>query len=138
MAKTLQQLVDENPDCDTFRFGDGPELCARLLNLVRSGRKTATCEDIRAYTQDDDPFPEIGRRDIALNWDGTPALMIETTEVTTRRFCDVDEAFALAEGEDETLAGWQAGHRDYFERNFGFSPEMKLMCERFRLIEDYA
>ncbi len=45
---------------------------------------------------------------------------------------------ALAEGEDEDLAGWRAGHRAYFERNGGFSPDMPLVWERFALIEDFA
>ena len=83
-------------------------------------------------------MPVPGRRDIVLDWDGVPALVIETTEVTIRRFCDVDAGFALAEGEDDTLAGWQAGHRAYFERNGGWSPDMELVCERFDLIEDLA
>ena len=80
----------------------------------------------------------LSRRDVALNWDGSPALMIETTEVTQRRFCDVDAEFALAEGEDETLESWRDGHRRYFERNGGWDPEMMLVCERFRLVEDFA
>lgn len=82
-------------------------------------------------------MPVIGRRDIALNWEGAPALVIETTEITIRRFCDVDADFALAEGEDETLEGWQTGHRAYFERNGGWQSDMELVCERFRMIEDF-
>ena len=64
--------------------------------------------------------------------------MIEPTEVAIRRFCDVDAAFALDEGEDADLAGWRAGHRRYFARNGGFEPEMKLVCEPFCLVEDLA
>ncbi len=80
-------------------------------------------------------MPVAGRRDIALNWDGSPALVIEITEVSRRRFDDVDEAFALAEGEDDDLAGWRHGHGQYFARHGGFSPDMMLVCERFRLVE---
>lgn len=83
-------------------------------------------------------MPVVGRRDIALDWDGAPALVIETTEVTIRRFCDVDADFALAEGENETLEGWQADHRRFFERNGGWDAEMDLVCERFRLVADFA
>lgn len=83
-------------------------------------------------------MPVVGRRDIALDWDGIPLLVIETTAVSIRRFCEVDAAFALAEGEDETLEGWQAGHRSSFERNGGWSHEMELVCEWFRLVEDLA
>ena len=64
--------------------------------------------------------------------------MIEPTEVAIRRFCDVDAAFALHEGEDADLAGRRAGHRRYVARIGGFEPEMTLVCARFRLVEDLA
>lgn len=83
-------------------------------------------------------MPVAGRRDIALDWDDMPALVIETIEVAIRRYCDVSKEFALAEGENETLEGWQEDHRRYFARNGGFDPEMELVCERFRLVEDLA
>lgn len=83
-------------------------------------------------------MPVVGRKDIALNWDGTPALVIETESVTLKRYCDIDEAFALAEGENDSLEGWREDHRKYFGRNGGFDPEMMLICERFGLIEDLA
>lgn len=124
------------PEAETFRFGDSKALSSELLALVRSGAKTATCGAMRDYSEAGDMLPVVGRRDIALEWDGRPALVIETLEVTIRRFCDVDAGFALAEGENDSLAGWQAGHAGYFERNGGFDPTMELVCERFRLIED--
>jgi len=110
----------------TFKFGDSEDLCNRLLDLVRQGRKTATCGALRDFESDDEEFPEIGRQDIALNWDGTPALVVETTSVETLRFCDVEESFALAEGENESLEGWQSDHQKFFTRTGGFDPEMLL------------
>ena len=83
-------------------------------------------------------MPAVGRCDIARNWDGTPALVIRTIEVTQRRFREVTEDFALAEGENESLEAWQRGHEAYFARNGGFSPDMMLVCERFELVEDLA
>ena len=138
MTKSLQQIVDENPEAETFRFGDTPKLCAEIIALVRSGTKTATCEAASAYGADGDAWPEVGRRDIALNWDGTPAVMIETVEVATRRFDEMDAEFVAAQGEFRDLAHWRAAYEAYFRRNGGFSKDMKLMCERFTLIEDYA
>ena len=120
----------------TFTFGDNEKLCDELLALVRAGKKTATCGALRDFGPGGEEMPVVGRQDIALNWDGTPALLVETVEVTTRRFCDVDADFALAEGENDTLEGWQADHQRYFERNGGWSPEMELVCERFRLVKD--
>ena len=120
----------------TFKFGDSEELSSRLIALVREGKKTATCGALREYGPGKEEMPVVGRQDIALNWDGTPALLLETIEIEHLRFCDVDEYFALAEGENETLQGWQRDHRAYFERTGGFDPEMVLVCERFRLVRD--
>lgn len=134
----LEEAKRRYPGAAAFKFGDGPELCAELLSLVRAGRKNATCGALREFEEEGEAMPVVGRRDIALNWDGTPALVIETESVVLERYCDVDEAFALAEGENDSLAGWREDHRDYFTRNGGFDPEMMLVCERFRLVEDYA
>ena len=121
----------------TFTFGDNETLCHHLLDLVRSGKKTATCGALREFGPGRDALPEVGRRDVALNWDGSPALLLETLDVFRLPFCDVDETFALAEGENDSLAGWRKDHQAYFERNGGFDNNLLLVCERFRLVYDY-
>ena len=138
MSISIEEAKARYPGSETFRFGDSRELCGHLISLIRIGKKRATCGSLNSYKDDDEPMPVVGGRDIALNWDGTPALVIETTEFTIRRFCDVDADFALAEGEDETLEGWQVGHRAFFERNGGWKADMELVCERFTLVEDFA
>lgn len=120
----------------TFSFGDSPEMADALLALVIAGTKTATCGALRDFQEGGEAMPVVGRRDVVLDGRGRRAAVIETVEVTTRRFDEVDERFAFDEGEgDRTLADWREGHRRYFERNGGFSPEMELVCERFRLVE---
>lgn len=136
MNRTVEELQAAYPGAETFRFGDNARLSAELIALVRRGRKTGTCGALRSFTEGGEAMPVVGRRDIVLDWDGTPALIVETVSVTVWRFCDVDVDFALSEGENDDLAGWQRDHRSYFERNGGFSPEMELVCERFRLVED--
>lgn len=135
MSADLDTLKRRYPGAETFRFGDTAALCATLLALVRAGKKVATCAALAEFEAGEAP-PRIGRRDIALNWDGTPALVIETVELIQCRFDEVTEAMALAEGEDDDLDGWRAGHRAYFERNCGFSSDMQIIWERFRLVED--
>ena len=132
-----EQIQAKLADSITFTFGDNEQLCNDLLRLVRTGKKTATCGALRDFECEGDAMPVVGRQDIALNWDGTPALILETLEVTQTRFCDVDESFALAEGENDDLEGWRRDHQAYFERNGGFDNEMVLVCERFRLIHDF-
>ncbi len=135
---TLDEALARYPGAETFTFGDSAALSAELLALVRAGVKTATCGALRDFEAEGEALPQVGRRDIALNWDGTPALVIETIEVAIRRYRDVDADFALAEGENDSLDGWRADHRRYFERNGGWDVEMELVCERFRLVEDLA
>ncbi len=122
---------------ESFKFGGSEALCAQLVSLVREGKKTATCGALRDFGPEGDPLPVVGRKDLALNWDGTPALIIQTIAVTQCRFCDVDESFALAEGENDDLQGWRRDHRVFFERNGGFDDQMMLVCERFSLVYCY-
>ena len=123
----------------TFSFGDSPEMADELLALVLEGRKTATCGRASDFGPGKAELPMVGRRDVILDGQGRPAAVIETEEVTFRRFDEMDEDFARDEGEGfGTLAEWREGHRDYFERNGGYAPDMTLVCERFRLVEKFA
>ncbi len=119
-----------------FAFGDSPALADELLELVLAGRKTATCGALSDFEAGGEPMPQVGRQDIVLDGKGRPAAVIETVEITIRAFSEVDEDFARAEGEgDLSLTFWREGHEAYFQRNGGFSPDMKLVCERFRLVK---
>ncbi|MFQ6553294.1 ASCH domain-containing protein [Aestuariibius insulae] len=132
---TLEDLQKTYPGAVGFKFGDSRELNAELIGLVRSGVKTATCGAARDFNDDPDDMPLQGHCDVVLDWDGVPQLVVETVEVTRQRFCDVPEDFAVAEGEG-TYDDWRRGHEAYFGRNGGFDPEMELICERFRVVED--
>jgi uncharacterized protein YhfF len=115
----------------SFAFGDGPELADELLDLVMQGIKTATCS-----TEDEPNTSMPGERWIVLDGRGEPRCVIESVEVSYRRYSEVDAAFAYEEGEgDRSLAYWRAAHRGYFGRQGKFSEDMMLMCERFRLVE---
>lgn len=117
----------------TFQFGDSPELADELLALVLAGTKTATCGALHHFN-DKEPVPAAGRRDVVLDGKGRPACVIETTHVLIQRFDQVDEAFALAEGEGPYDV-WRDAHIGYFERNGGYAPDMMLVCERFRVVK---
>jgi uncharacterized protein YhfF len=118
----------------TFAFGDSPAVADELLELVIKGVKTATCS-----TEDEPNTTAPGERWIVLDGRGEPRCVIETTEVTYRRFNEVDASFARDEGEgDRSLAYWRDAHWAYFGRLGRFSEDMKLMCERFRLVEVFG
>jgi uncharacterized protein YhfF len=118
----------------SFAFGDSPALADELLDLVLSGVKTATCS-----TEDEPNLSTSGERWIVLDGSGTPRCVIESVEVSYRRYNEVDAAFAHEEGEgDRSLDHWRDAHRRYFTRMGRFSEDMMLMCERFRLVEIFA
>jgi uncharacterized protein YhfF len=118
----------------SFAFGDGPALADELLELVLAGVKTATCS-----TEDEPNTSTPGERWIVLDGRGHPRCVIESLEVTYRRYSEVDAAFAHDEGEgDRSLGYWREAHRRYFGRLGKFSEDMMLMCERFRVVEVFA
>ena len=131
---SLSAVPEKYRSLRSFAFGDSPALADELLDLVLKGVKTATCS-----TADEPNTSTQGERWIVLDGRGLPRCVIESTEVTYRRFDDVDAAFAHDEGEgDRSLAYWREAHRRYFGRQGKFSEGMMLMCERFRLVEILA
>lgn len=121
-------------------FGDNPALADRLGQLVVSGIKTGTCSALWEWEAEGNPVPEPGLLSIVLDGQGRPMCIIETTEVTLRRFDELDEDFAHAEGEgDLSLRYWREAHQHFFTRilpKIGkeVSQDMPLVCERFRVI----
>jgi uncharacterized protein YhfF len=121
-------------------FGDNPKLADELGQLVLSGIKTGTCSAVWEWEAEGNPIPEVGTISITLNGQGEPICILETTEITLRRFNEVDEEFARSEGEgDLSLRYWREAHTNFFSRILPkvgkeFSEEMPLVCERFRVI----
>ena len=116
---------------ETFSFGDSPALADELARLVVEGKKTATCWSIA-----DGPMTAVGKRMVVLDGGGRPRAVVETVELTQRRYNEVDAAFAYDEGEDDrTLESWRRAHRNYFTRLGQFAPDMMLYCERFRVVK---
>ncbi|MFK7868995.1 MAG: ASCH domain-containing protein [Roseobacter sp.] len=135
---TLDAVKAKYPNACTFQFGDTPDLIRDLTALVRTGRKRATCTAVIDIEAGRETAPVPGRRDIALDAQGNPALVIETLEVRHTTWQNMTEDMALAEGEDDTLDAWRAGHRSYYTRQGIFDPEMQLIWERFFVVEDFG
>ena len=126
----MDEQAEDWRSLETFSFGDNPELAQELAELVVAGRKRATC-----WAASEGELTQIGKRMVMLDGAGKPAAVIETIELTRRRFDQVDAAFAHDEGEgDRTLDYWRQAHRSYFTRRNSFAPDMMLWCERFRVV----
>ncbi len=115
---------------ESFAFGDTAALAEELCALVLAGRKTATCWSVA-----DGPITAVGKHMVMRDGAGRPRAVLETVELTQRRFHEVDAAFAFDEGEgDRSLAFWREAHRRYFGGRGTFAPDMALWCERFRIV----
>jgi len=125
-------MTDTWNGLEAHMFGDGPDLANQLLALILEGKKTATCWDAAEGLKGS----EVGKSWAVKDGAGVVRCVLETVELTQRRFSEVDADFAFEEGEDDrTLASWRAAHQSYFTRNGGFAPDMLLNCERFRLVQ---
>ena len=111
-----------------------------MAKLIFEGQKTATCSAIWEYEHEKEPLPKVGDRLIVLDSSDVPICIIESTEVTICAYNAVDERFASDEGErDRTLKSWRDVHWNFFSRllpKIGRSPtpDMPLLCERFKVI----
>lgn len=121
-------------------WGDGPEMADELGALIAAGTKTATCSALWEWEAEGESPPETGAVTIVLDGSGRPLCIVETVEVTVRKYNEVAADFAREEGEgDLSLEYWREAHRRFFSRtlpevNREFSEDMPLVCERFRVI----
>jgi len=121
-------------------WGDSPAMADELGALIVQGIKIATCSARWEWEAEGNPIPQKGLITVALDGHGEPLCIVESVEVTIRKYNEVDADFARDEGEgDLSLKYWRAAHRNYFSRVLPkvgkeFSEDMPLVCERFRVI----
>lgn len=120
---------------EAFQFGEKVDW---LADLVVTGKKTATCSSYELYKMENEPLPKIGEYSIILNSENTPVAIIEVESVEIYPLNEVPEDFALAEGEG-TYKEWWDAHVNFFTEdlrryNLTFSPDMKVVCERFKKV----
>lgn len=120
-----------------FHFCDNEadaDLCAEL---VLAGRKRATAPCLAELELAGEAIPRPGDLAVVTNWAGEAQAIIRTSAVEIKRFADVDEDFARAEGEgDGTLAWWREAHRAYYQRVLAGSghaagDDLEIVCEHF-------
>jgi uncharacterized protein YhfF len=120
-----------------WSFGATPEQADALLALVLAGTKTATAGALSDYEADGSPLPEPGTLGIVLDGSGKPRALVVTTDVRVVPFDEVGEEHARLEGEgDRTLEHWREVHEAFFADHApgGFSPDMKVVLERFKVV----
>lgn len=136
----------EQSQAERYHSFSADYFCADEVNanicaeLILRGEKTASCSMARWYTHEGETMPEVGHLQVVTNWSGEPICIIEMTEVSQARYCDVSAEFAAAEGEgDKTLEWWREAHWRFFSKECAElkiepSEEMLLVLERFKVV----
>ncbi|KAH6843480.1 PUA-like domain-containing protein [Chaetomium sp. MPI-CAGE-AT-0009] len=118
---------------DVFHFGGkSPTLADQRLHLAVQGKKSATTSW---------PVPEplhwgVGDLSVILDGAGAPRALMRTTSLVGCRFRDVEEEFALAEGEGD-YETYRAGHIAFYRGQDGgevFGEDSIVLCERFEVV----
>jgi uncharacterized protein YhfF len=140
----LRSGVVDLPEGATYfeasMFGEGGELAAVCAAAVLAGEKTTTSGLLWGWEAEGLRLPEPGEYSVVLNADGVPVCVTETVEATIRAFNEVDEQFAYDYGEGErTLEWWRKALWNYYaadcaRNGWEPSPEMPLVCQRFRVV----
>ncbi|MCB5308564.1 ASCH domain-containing protein [Yersinia massiliensis] len=129
----MATIPQKYQDAERWAFGDTEQVADDVLALVLDGTKTATCASL-----DDEGVPQVGDVFVVVSGRNEPACAVELTDVELKTFDQVDEAHALAEGEgDRTLTYWRKTQQRFFEEYDMFSPDMMLICMRFKLLEKF-
>jgi len=126
-------MAKSYPGAHRFKFGDSREICEWLTGLALDGKKTGTCWAYRD-TANGEPMLQVGDVAVYTDWDGNDVCIVEFTKIQIFQFDDIPEAFALSEGEG-TYADWRRGHIQWLRNTGGWSPDMEMVCENFRVIE---
>ncbi|ROQ41116.1 uncharacterized protein YhfF [Frondihabitans sp. PhB188] len=132
-------------DLPPIEFAFPGPLRDSLLAAIASGDKTSTSSLLLEYEVEGEPVPVAGTRGTAIDSDGLPRFVLETTRVDVVRLGDVTLDHAIAEGEGyASVAQWRAGHERFWTSeplraelgsDFTLDDSTMVVLERFHVIE---
>ncbi len=118
-----------------FAFGDTPEVAEESLAQIIAGRKTAAFAPLRDLgPTGHEPLPAAGERYVILDSAGEPGALIEETAIFQCKAHELTDDFLHDCGADD-VAAWMARHIAFIDRWGGWSDDLELVCDRFKLVE---
>lgn len=130
--------------------GPGSDLRRELVALVLAGTKRATAGLLVEMELDEETVPYPGLREAIVDENGCIVGVAETTECRILRMADVDDQFAIDEGEGfADAAHWRSAHETFFSSylseirarlgnpGWALDDDTLIVCQRFRLVEVY-
>lgn len=125
---------------EAWAFGSDESIAKELADLVLQGKKQGTTSLHNLYELEKEALPQVGELSVITQWDGSAVCVIETTGVTIKAFKDVDENFAMKEGEgDGSLYFWKKVHVEAFSKELKdfeleFNEDLLVVCETFKVV----
>jgi uncharacterized protein YhfF len=132
--------IAQGTEIGEMQFGDSIDVQSELAELVRVGKKRATSGLLRSFLDGGEQVPAAGFIFVVKDGMGRPRCLCRMIAVYVRRFADVDEIFARAEGEgDGSLHFWRTEHRAFFQREatrngYAFSEDQDVVLQRFEVL----
>jgi len=127
---------EEKPvNVGAYCFGDTPD---ELAAMVVKGEKTATCNALRLYELNNRVLPKVDDYNIILNKVLEPVVLIQLEKVEFVPYDEIDENFAIAEG-DGSYENWDNIHTRFFtdalsQFNETFNRKIILVCQHFKVL----
>ena len=121
----------------SIEFGTVGEFRDRLNSLVLAGKKRATAGILEwDYKSEGEEIETVGELLAVLNSEGSQIATIKATKVEVRKFSEVPDEFALAEGEgDLTGEDFRESHHRYWSKlGLNISEETQIVLLYFDLV----
>ena len=141
-------MPDAYAGMPAWGFAEPGPLRDELTQAALAGVKTSTTSLFAEYETGAELLPVAGERTVLLDSAERPVAILETTEVRVLRMADVDDAFAIDEGEGYLgYADWRAAHERYWNQaiddlraflldpTFSLDDDTLVVAERFRVVE---
>ena len=139
--------LEVDPEESSWGFADPGPMRDELTAAALAGVKTGTASLVAELEADGAPIPRPGDRSILRDSEDRPVAIVETTEVRIRRIADIDDQFAIDEGEGFAgSADWRASHMRYWngylddlrsrlgDASFNLDDDTLVVAERFRIV----
>jgi uncharacterized protein YhfF len=123
-----------------FHFGNTEECANNCAALTIQGKKRATASLEWGFTIGDEAYPEVGELNVITNWNNEPLCIIEVWKIKVLPFNEVNESFAIEEGEgDLSLKYWHKVHWEFFSQecqSLGKQPSenMPIVLQWFKVV----
>ena len=122
----------------SIQFGTPGGSRSKLVELVLNGAKQATAGTLEwDYVAEGEPIEFVGERLAVLGDDDRHVATIQVSKIEVRRFADVPDEFAIAEGEGD-LSGddFRASHLAYWSKlGLPINDSTEVVLIYFELVE---